>query len=80
MFSMMHRCATQYVASKSKMGYEGAPATARMPTRLHISREIYLRFGSIDMFKFIGATVVYGFALFGLCTYLSSVNNLTDSQ
>lgn len=32
------------------------------------------------MFKFIGATVVYGFAFFGLCTYLSSVNNSTDTQ
>jgi hypothetical protein len=30
------------------------------------------------MFKFIGATVVYGFALFGLCTYLAAVNNSTE--
>ncbi len=29
------------------------------------------------MFKIIGATVVYGFALLGLCTYLSSVNDST---
>lgn len=32
------------------------------------------------MFKFIGATVVYGFALLGLCNYLSSVNNPTAGQ
>ena len=33
------------------------------------------------MFKFIGAAVVYGFALFGLSTYLASVEaHETDSQ
>lgn len=31
------------------------------------------------MFKIIGGTVVYGFALFGLYTYLSSVKDLTDT-
>lgn len=51
-----------------------------MPIHVCIAHEIWMRFGSIDMFKFIGATVVYGFALFGLCTYLSSVNNSTDAQ
>lgn len=40
-------------------------------------REIYLRWRNIAVFKFIGGAVVYGFALFGLCTYLSGVNNPT---
>jgi hypothetical protein len=47
----------------------------RMP--LTPRREIYLRWRNIAVFKFIGGAVVYGFALFGLCTYLSGVNNPT---
>jgi len=47
---------------------------------LMLPREIYLRYRSIAVFKFIGGAVVYGFALFGLCTYLSSVNNPTAGE
>jgi hypothetical protein len=32
------------------------------------------------MFKVIGAIVVYGFALFGLATYLDSAHSSADSN
>lgn len=42
---------------------------------LHDERDPFNPTRRRTMFKIIGATVVYGFALLGLCTYLSSVGD-----